>query len=449
MSAGVVKEVQRALLIDLSSTAQPLMTSCILRTWPSAQVDVCSSGGQQPEIDVTRYGLVLMEDRASPDSSGGLGYLSAIQQQGDDAPPVILLTEDDTAQTASRANALGVDCWIKTDEVSPRRFRQCIAQIRVQRTVRSGATGPDAELSRQGQSSALPQTDSIPQGPGIGTSAGGVASGNRLADPKTSLPGYHIRGELAEGGMTRILLADRLEDGVRVALKIMPVGQVTDGDLLRRFMREYSLIAKLSHPNIIRIHERGFAADFAYIAMDYYPRGDLRQRIRGPMAARTALDYLYQIADGLGAAHSQGIVHRDIKPGNILFRDDATLAVTDFGIAKDLVSNQRLTQEKVLLGTVHYMSPEQINGTEVGLQSDLYSLGAVLFHMLTGAPPYRAETPWDLMQEHLSAPVPRLPEALAACQPLIDGLLAKQAEDRFLTTQELKEGIDWVLRKAS
>jgi serine/threonine protein kinase len=214
-------------------------------------------------------------------------------------------------------------------------------------------------------------------------------------------------------------------------------------------MREYSLIAKLSHPNVIRIHERGFAADFAYIAMDYYPRGDLRQRIRGPISPRTALDYVFQIADGVGAAHSQGIVHRDIKPGNILFRDDATLAVTDFGIAKDLVSNQRLTQDRILLGTAYYMSPEQINGGEVNLQSDLYSIGAVLYHMLTGAPPYRAETPWDLMQAHLSAPIPRLPQAIAGCQPLIDGLLAKQPEDRFLTTQELKEGVDWVLRKAS
>ena len=95
------------------------------------------------------------------------------------------------------------------------------------------------------------------------------------------------------------------------------------------------------------------------------------------------------------------------------------------------------------------MSPEQINGDEVDLQSDLYSVGAVLYHMLTGAPPYRGETPWDLMQAHVNTPIPRLPEAIAAYQPLIDGLLAKHPEDRFLTTQELKEGLDWILRKAS
>jgi serine/threonine protein kinase len=95
------------------------------------------------------------------------------------------------------------------------------------------------------------------------------------------------------------------------------------------------------------------------------------------------------------------------------------------------------------------MSPEQIGGGAVDLQSDLYSVGALLYHMLTGAPPYHAETPWDLMQAHLSAPIPRLPDAIAACQPLIDGLLAKDPEDRFLTTKELKEGIDWVLHKAS
>jgi serine/threonine-protein kinase PpkA len=360
------------------------------------------------------------------------------------------LTDDDTAQTVARVTALGIESWMKTDEVSPRRFRQCVAQIRLQRTASGAGIGPDTMRGRQGpQSSVLPQPGTTPPAPGSGRSSGASATGNRLAVGAkiNSLPGYRIRGELAEGGMTRILLAERLEDGQEVALKIMSVEQEADGDLLRRFMREYSLIAKLSHPNVIRIHERGFASDFAYIAMDYYPRGDLRQRIHGPIAPRTALDYLFQIADGLGAAHSQGIVHRDVKPGNILFRDDATLAVTDFGIAKDLVSNQRLTQERVLLGTAHYMSPEQVNGGEVDLQSDLYSLGALLYHMLTGAPPYRAETAWDLMQAHLSAPIPRLPEAIAACQPLIDGLLAKQPEDRFLTTRELMEGIDWVMRK--
>jgi hypothetical protein len=445
MSAAAAAGVRRVLLIDPSSTAQPLMASCVLRTWPSAQIDVCCSPGQQPELDVTLYDLVLIEYRASPHENGGLGYLAAMRRQGGDAPPIILLMEDDAAQTASGVSELRVDCWVNTDDLSPRRFRQCVAEIRLKR---HGAAQSESR-GHAHRPSALPQPASLPQDPLIGKSSG--ASGNReAAGWKTNnLPGYHIRGELAEGGMTRILLADRLEDGQRVALKIMPVGQATDGDLLRRFMREYSLIAKLSHPNVIRIHERGFAADFAYIAMDYCPRGDLRQRIRGPISPRTAFDYVSQIADGLSAAHSQGIVHRDIKPGNILFRDDATLALTDFGIAKDLVSDRQLTQDKILLGTAYYMSPEQINGGEVDLQSDLYSVGAVLYHMLTGAPPYRAETPWDLMQAHLSAPIPRLPEAIAACQPLIDGLLAKDPEDRFLTTQELKEGIDWVQRRAS
>ena len=445
MSAAAAAGVQRVLLIDPSSTAHSLMASCVLRTWPSAQIDVCHSASQQPEVDVTRYDLVLIEYRASPHENGGLGYLAAVRRQGGDAPPIILLMEDDAAQTASGVSELKVDCWVNTDDLSPRRFRQCVAEIRLKR---HGAAQSESR-GHVHRPSALPQPAPIAQDPLLGRSSG--ASGNREAGgwKTNNLPGYHIRGELAEGGMTRILLADRLEDGQRVALKIMPVGQATDGDLLRRFMREYSLIAKLSHPNVIRIHERGFAADFAYIAMDYCPRGDLRQRIRGSISPRTAFDYVSQIADGLSAAHSQGIVHRDIKPGNILFRDDATLALTDFGIAKDLVSDRQLTQDKILLGTAYYMSPEQINGGEVDLQSDLYSVGAVLYHMLTGAPPYRAETPWDLMQAHLSAPIPRLPEAIAACQPLIDGLLAKHPEDRFLTTQELKEGIDWVQRRAS
>jgi serine/threonine-protein kinase PpkA len=246
--------------------------------------------------------------------------------------------------------------------------------------------------------------------------------------------------------MASIYLAERDEDQLKVVLKVLSLNNNDDSSLLRRFMREYKLIAQVEHPNIVQIYERAFASSFAYIAMEYFSHGDLAERLKKGLDSRTAISYLHQITEGLGAAHAKGIVHRDMKPANILFRSEDNLAVTDFGIAKAAETDQlqkQLTVDGALMGTLYYISPEQILGREADQRSDLYSLGVIMYKMLTGNHPYVGSTPTEVFEGHLNVPVPLLPEKFSSLQPLLDGLLAKDVDERFQSTEDLLMGLNW------
>lgn len=243
--------------------------------------------------------------------------------------------------------------------------------------------------------------------------------------------------------MSSIYLAEREEDQVQVVLKVLNIANVENQDTLRRFIREYRLIGQLDHPNIARIYERAFAKSYAYIAIEYCPNGDLAMRLKKPLPTETAVSYMRQIAEGIGAAHKVGIIHRDMKPGNILFRADDSLAITDFGIAKMLGDSSELTAVGQIVGTMFYISPEQIRGKGVNKYSDLYSLGVMFYKMLTGKFPFYGESVEQILQSHLTAPAPKLPEELASFQAIIDGLLAKDPDERFQNAEEFIVGLEW------
>jgi serine/threonine protein kinase len=217
---------------------------------------------------------------------------------------------------------------------------------------------------------------------------------------------------------------------------------VEGGTTFERFLREYELVAHLDHPNIARIYDIGVADDHVFLAMEYFPGGDLRSRMRAAMGCREALGYLRQLAAALGALHAIGVLHRDVKPGNVLLREDGSLAFIDFGLARQLGLESDITGDGAIFGTPHYMSPEQGHGLPLDERSDLYSLGVMLYEMLTGEKPYVAETPLAVIYRHAKAPLPRLPESAARLQPLLDALLAKQASERPASAQELLARID-------
>jgi serine/threonine protein kinase len=261
------------------------------------------------------------------------------------------------------------------------------------------------------------------------------------------VPGYEVERLLGQGNMASAYLARGLADNRKIVLKIINLNSQLDRELLKRFIQEYKIIARVNHPNVIQIEERGFGSDFAFIAMEYCAFGSLKTRIKQGVKMREALDLLRQIAAGLGAVHAIGVTHRDMKPANLLFRDPKTIVVTDFGVAKDLGSPESLTARGSFVGSVYYCSPEQIARQDSGPLSDLYSLGVILFQMLTGNPPYMGKTAADVMEAHLHAPIPRLPASVSVMQALIDGLLAKDPNERFQTTAELVSGIAWTTQR--
>jgi len=249
--------------------------------------------------------------------------------------------------------------------------------------------------------------------------------------------GYNVVHIIGQGGQAQVYLAEREHDGLRVALKVLDRTLRQDAAFLERLVREYKLVASIQNEHVARIYDQGFAGDFPYLAMEFLPSGTLASRIREGLGSRNALRIASQIARALDAIHAKGIVHRDLKPANILFRPDGRPVIVDFGLAKDLGMNSTLTVQGQFIATPRYSSPEQCLGRPVDARSDLYSLGAVFYEMLTGRKLFDAEGVADLVHAHLHAPVPRLPARLAGYQPVLDRLLAKEPAARFQSAREL------------
>jgi class 3 adenylate cyclase len=251
------------------------------------------------------------------------------------------------------------------------------------------------------------------------------------------IEGYRILRQIGAGGMATIFLAQAQEGGPPQVLKIMRLDGMPADDGLQRFIQEYALLAQLHHPNVAHIFRQDFSAGHAYIAMEYFPGGDLRSRVGNGMELRTVIKYLKQIAAGLQAIHVAGIVHRDLKPDNLMLRQDGSLALADFGIAKQVSMLMMDTDHGDVVGTPSYLSPEQAKGMLVDARSDLYSLGVMVYEMLTGQKPYRGATTRELLEMHIGAPVPELGPDHMTLQPVLTRLMAKDREQRYASAQAL------------
>ncbi len=237
--------------------------------------------------------------------------------------------------------------------------------------------------------------------------------------------------------MSSVYLAIQISVGRVVALKVMNPQFNSDPAFSERFQREANIVGQLSHPNIVSIYDIGRHEDFNYIAMDYLPNGSVHDRMQKGISAEEALRVTREVASALDHAHDKGYVHRDIKPENILFRADNSAVLSDFGVARGMAINSRMTHVGTVVGTPHYMSPEQTKGKQVDGRSDLYSLGIVLFEMLTGTVPYQGDEAVTIALKHLSAPIPKLPMQYLAYQKIIDKLLAKDPDQRYQRGRDL------------
>jgi serine/threonine-protein kinase PpkA len=256
------------------------------------------------------------------------------------------------------------------------------------------------------------------------------------------LKGYRLVRKIGAGGMTEVYLAVREEDGLAVVLKVLDAAGKATSEHLSRFIQEYTLLSRIEHPHVIRIYDQGFTDDHAYIAMEYFQRGDLRVELsKGAMAQARALEVVAQVAQALDAIHGHGIVHRDLKPENIMLRPDGSVALADFGVAKSVLQAESLaltqTRHGDVVGTPYYLSPEQVSGHKVTPATDLYSLGVMTYEMLTGQRPFLADSLDMLLARHLQSPTPELPAAHGGLQPVIEKLMAKNPQDRYASAQAL------------
>jgi serine/threonine protein kinase len=246
--------------------------------------------------------------------------------------------------------------------------------------------------------------------------------------------------------MTEVYLAEREADGLNIVLKILDSHGKDASEHLVRFIQEYALLSKITHPHVIRIYDQGFTDDHAYIAMEYFERGDLRKLFGPEMTQKRALGVIREVAGALDAIHKKGIVHRDIKPENIMQRVDGSVALADFGIAKSMLQAEGMgltqTHHGDVVGTPYYLSPEQASGKVITTQSDLYSLGVMMFEMLAGKRPFIAESLDMLLAQHLHAETPALPPAHAHLQPIVNKLTHKELALRYASAQDLLADMD-------
>ncbi len=253
------------------------------------------------------------------------------------------------------------------------------------------------------------------------------------------IQGFKVIRTIGRGGMGTVYLATQQSLARAVVLKTMTAGEegTAREEFIERFLNEARIVASLRHPHIVTIFDIGNDDGVLYISMEYLEGGDLRDKIRDGMPPEEALEVLEKVGEALALAHSEGIIHRDVKPANILYREDGTPLLSDFGIAKRLKFDAELTSTGTILGSPVYMSPEQAEGMQVDGRTDIYSLGVIFYEMLMGSRPYEGDSAVKIIMQHLQAPLPKFPKRFASYQDLLDRMMAKDRQQRFADAAEL------------
>ncbi len=282
-----------------------------------------------------------------------------------------------------------------------------------------------------------------------GLAAGLMHVSDSMTNADIRIPGYRILREIGRGGIATVYLAVQESLEREVALKVMSPVLVAEPNFTERFIAEGRTIAQLNHPGIVTIYDVAAENFYTYIAMEYLPGGSLRERLQQKMSEKVVLGIIYQMADALACAHDSGIVHRDVKPENIMFRANGSPVLTDFGIAKTVGSDARLTQSGIIVGTPRYISPEQADGRGTDPRSDLYALGVILYEMLAGKPPFGKgkDDSISLLYSHVHDPIPDLPEKHRHLQYLVDATMAKDPNKRVSDCHRLADMIRVIRRE--
>jgi eukaryotic-like serine/threonine-protein kinase len=396
-----------------------------LSAWrPHARLTVHSpvtQGELYPEFLAQGYDAVLLAEQWP----GGRGLAWARELAGRSGfAPIVLLRQSADPTTASDAAALGA--WsVSGAELDGEEFTRVLA----------------AAEQRQAYARAVWRA----------SSAGRDAQ--RFGD--AFIRGYRRIRRLAAGRLTGLYVGESERAGTLVALKVARDRQDEREpvDVFKRFLQEHEIAQRIGGVGVAQIYDLGVSDEHAWLVMEYFPLGDLRRRMRAGVSPREALRLAVEVAHALAGVHAAGVLHRDLKPGNVMLRTDGSIALIDFGLSKDTALAGDVTDSGTIFGTPHYMSPEQGHAEPIDVRSDLYSLGVMLFEMLTGEKPYRAENPMAIVYKHRKEPIPQLPGHYAALQPLLERLLAKSPTERFASAREAAQALgrtldEWRIRGA-
>jgi eukaryotic-like serine/threonine-protein kinase len=358
------------------------------------------------DCDLLVLSMSFGESPEDPKSEG-LGRLRDLRDRMD-FPSIVALADDGNELTAVRALQLGAMDYLPKRLLTPERLRTAVrlALRRLEMQV--------TEVS----SSELPMAD------------------RTLREP---IPGYTIRRTIGESEKAIVYLATSAALGMDVALKVSKSEHDEANE--RQFLaREHAALSAIRHPSIVNIYDYGVHYGREYLAMEYFPRGDLKARLQRGILEPDVLRYVEQIAQALVVVHTAGIFHRDLKPPNVMLRSKDEVVLIDFGLARNM-GGLGSTRKGVLRGSPYYMSPEQALGEPLDARTDLYSLGIIFYEMLTGRKPYTGTSAVEVLQQHVNAALPRLPRPLEHLQLLLDGLLAKSPDDRFANAQQVIEAV--------
>ncbi|MBV8032472.1 MAG: protein kinase [Betaproteobacteria bacterium] len=397
----------RVLIIDDDEDLRTLLEHFVKEQWPESfveQFDPQERDMPDASFKLGSYDVVVLDYMLG--RGDGLQWLQEFKKRGD-CPPVLFLTGAGNEIIAVRAMKAGADDYQRKQELTRERF---ITAIR--------------SLVRDGYEKTLP--------PEMAARLAGESLGARI-----NIPGIKVLRLIGEGGMSRVYLASRDGDDEPLVVKLLRQEIIDDKKQLARFMEEYSMVERIQSRHVARIYGHGISEEHAYLVMEFFEGGDLNKRLDGKaLRADDALRLFRELMFALGDIHEKGILHRDLKPQNIMFRADGSLALVDFGIAKHVDSVER-TSHGEILGTPRYMSPEQVQGRALDLRTDIYSAGVLLYQMLTGEHMFVGETAIEVAMHHINSAPPALPDHLSQYQRLIDKLVEKDRDARFRNADEV------------
>jgi len=397
----------RILIIDDDPDLRSLLGHYIKQRWPAWTVDEfdpLEHNFPAADFPLGSYQAVILDYMLG--RGDGLDWLQRLKQRPD-CPKILFLTGAGNEIIAVRAMKAGADDYQRKQELTREKLLISLHEL----------TAGVAERTMS------PELASRMEGHSLGA--------------KIRIPGITVLHLIGEGGMARVYLASREGDDEPLVVKILRREILANKTALARFMEEYSMVERIQSRHVARIYGHGNSAEHAYLVMEFFEGGDLHKRLTGKaMEPEEALRIFRELMFALGDIHEKGILHRDLKPQNLMFRQDGTLAILDFGIAKDIAAVDRTHQGEVL-GTPRYMSPEQVQGRALDLRTDIYSAGVLLFQMLTGQHLFEGDTAMDVAMQHLNTAPPPLPEQLERYQRLIDKLLEKDRDARFRNADEV------------